>query len=461
MLSALTPYSTASLVALGVALALVLLFEFSNGFHDTANAVATVIYTHSLKPVPAVILSGVMNFSGVLLGGVAVAYTLVELLPPDVLSPPNGNPAIAMLFALFASALFWNVGTWLLGIPCSSSHAVVGSLLGVGIANSILAVRGLGHGVDWGQVWSVMKALLFSPVLGFAGAWLLFHAAQLVLGQNKALFRPANPNSPPVWWVRGLLILTCSGVSFTHGSNDGQKSIGLIMLTIIGLFPAVYALNMGVGPDRMLAIAQAAEHALPLIQQHGDDEKGLGADAAQRLADRFHGVQSMQDVPERDRIGLRNDVYRVTSELKTVTEATGLPDAEKAAANESRSALKGSVEYAPTWVRVISALCLGIGTMVGYKRIVTTIGEKIGKTHLTPAQGASAELVAGVLIGTAGFSGLPVSTTHILSSGVAGTMTGSGAGLQGGTVRNIILAWVLTLPVTILLSGLLYYVLAG
>lgn len=461
MLHALTPYSTASLVALGIALALVLIFEFSNGFHDTANAVATVIYTHSLKPVPAVILSGVMNFSGVLLGGVAVAYTLVELLPPDVLSPPNGNPAIAMLFALFASALVWNVGTWLLGIPCSSSHAVVGSLLGVGIANSILAARGFGHGVDWGQVWSVLEALLASPILGFAGAWLLFHAAQRVLGRNKALFRPANPNSPPVWWVRGLLILTCSGVSFTHGSNDGQKSIGLIMLAVIGLFPGAYALNMAVGPDQMPAIAQAAERAMPLIQQHGDDEKGLGVDAAHRLAGRFHSIHDMQDVPERDRVGLRNDVYRVASELKTVTEAAGLSEADKAVAARSRVALKGSVEYAPTWVRVISALCLGVGTMVGYKRIVTTIGEKIGKTHLTPAQGASAELVAGVLIGTAGFSGLPVSTTHILSSGVAGTMTGSGAGLQGGTVRTIIIAWVLTLPATILLSGLLYWLLAS
>jgi len=261
--------------------------------------------------------------------------------------------------------------------------------------------------------------------------------------------------------VRRLLILTCSGVSFTHGSNDGQKSIGLIMLTVIGLFPAVYALNMAVGPDRMPAIAQAAERAVPLIQQHGDDEKGLGTEAAQRLATRFHSVQALRDVPERDRVGLRNDVYRVTSELKTVTEAAGLPDAEKAAANKSRTELKGSVEYAPVWVRVISALCLGIGTMVGYKRIVTTIGEKIGKAHLTPAQGASAELVAGVLIGTTGFSGLPVSTTHILSSGVAGTMTGSGAGLQGGTVRSIILAWILTLPVTILLSGCLYYLLAS
>lgn len=331
----------------------------------------------------------------------------------------------------------------------------------MGVANSVLASRGFGHGVDWGQVWSVLKALLVSPVLGFAGAWLLFHAAQLVLGRNKALFRPANPNTPPVWWVRRLLILTCSGVSFTHGSNDGQKSIGLIMLTVIGLFPAVYALNMAVGPDRMPAIAQAAERAVPLIQQHGDDEKGLGTEAVQRLATRFHSVQALRDVPERDRVGLRNDVYRVTSELKTVTEAAGLPDAEKAAANKSRTELKGSVEYAPVWVRVISALCLGIGTMVGYKRIVTTIGEKIGKAHLTPAQGASAELVAGVLIGTTGFSGLPVSTTHILSSGVAGTMTGSGAGLQGGTVRSIILAWILTLPVTILLSGCLYYLLAS
>lgn len=460
MFAAVAPSSPLALAVLLFCFVLVLAFEFSNGFHDTANAVATVIYTHSLKPVLAVVLSGVMNFLGVVLGGVAVAFTLVELLPPDVLTPPNGNPAIAMLLSLFLAALIWNVATWWLGIPCSSSHAIIGSLLGVAIVNSVTAARGLGQGVDWSQVWAVMRALFVSPLLGFFLAGALFRGLNLVI-HDRTLFQPTAVSRPPPWWVRGLLILTCSGVSFAHGSNDGQKSIGLIMLTIIGIFPAVFSLNPEVPSTALPGIVQAAQQAMPLIQYYGDDEKGLAVADTERIVQRLNGLNALTDLPADERPGLRDAVYHVNAELKTVSESKAASAAEKAAAKKLRSTLHDAVEFAPIWVRMLSAVCLGLGTMIGYQRIVTTIGERIGKRHLTPAQGACAELVGGILIGTAGYSGLPVSTTHIISSGVAGTMAGSGAGVQKRVVWQIIIAWVATLPATILLAGGLFWVFSG
>ena len=459
MLAHLIPASTGSLAVLVFCLVLVLAFEATNGFHDTANAVATVIYTHSLPPFPAVVLSGVMNFGGVLLGGVAVAYTMVELLPPDVLTPPDGNPATAMLVAIFLAALLWNVATWWRGIPNSSSHCLIGALVGIGIADALIGGRPASQGVDWSEVFSVLRALLVSPVLGFALAYLLFRLVSALI-HDRRLFEPTKEGQPPTLWVRILLILTCSGVSFTHGSNDGQKSIGLIMLTVIGLMPGYYTLNLQ-ADVKPAEVAQAAQQVIPLIRQFGDDQRDFAVNAAQNLSDRLGSVQRLSEIPERDRSAVRDNVYRVDSELKKASEHKGATAAEKAQAKAVRGKLRKTVEYAPWWVRVLSALCLGAGTMVGYKRIVTTIGERIGRRHLTPAQGGSAELVAAGLIGTAGFSGLPVSTTHILSSGVAGTMVGSGAGMQWGTVRNMVAAWVLTLPATILASGLLFWLLAG
>jgi PiT family inorganic phosphate transporter len=407
-----------------------------------------------------VILSGTMNFAGVLLGGIAVAYTLVELLPPDVLTPPNGAPAITMLLSLFAAALIWNVGTWYFGIPCSSSHAIVGALLGVGIANSVLAARGLGAGVPWDQVFSVGRALLFSPIIGFILAGVLFRIVRACI-RDRHLYEETSERKKPAWWVRGLLILTCSGVSFTHGSNDGQKSIGLIMLTIIGLMPVAFTLNMDLGHDRLAQASQRVQAAAPLIDRYGDDERGKARQQAGDLANTFGHAQDMNAIPADQRSQVRDAVYRVDAELRRVGTAKEATPEEKKTAAEARSALRSTVEYVPYWVRALSALCLGVGTIVGYRRIVTTLGERIGKKHLVPAQGASAELVAAGLIGSAGFSGLPVSTTHIVSSGIAGTMTASGSGLRGGVIWQIVAAWVLTVPATIVLAGGLFYLLTA
>ena len=467
MLSHLDPASALALGLLMFALIMVIAFEATNGFHDAANAVATVIYTKSLRPGQAVVLSGVMNFVGVLVGGIAVAYTLVELLPADVLSPPDGGPAVAMLVSLFVAALTWNIGTWWFGLPNSSSHCLIGSLIGVALGNALVRSRSIADGVHWPALWKVLEALALSPILGFLLAGALYFLCRKTL-HDKHLYEPVS-DKLPVWWVRLILILTCSGVSFAHGTNDGQKSIGLIMLTIIGIFPATYALNpqSGIPPNDLPAIMRQAE---PIISRYGDDERVAALAAARDIearpaVDRDSHARRLELGPEspaaKTRSSIRDEVYRVISELKHAEETKDISAADKARAHEIGAQLGKAVEYAPLWVRLLSALCLGVGTMIGYKRIVKTLGERLGKAHLTPAQGASAEIVSALVIGTAGFTGLPVSTTHIVTSGIAGTMVTSGAGLEYRMVSRIMIAWVATLPITIIIAGGLYYLLAS
>ncbi len=474
------PGSVAAIIALALCFALVLAFEFANGFHDTANAVATVIYTNSLKAEQAVLLSATMNFLGVLLGGIAVAYALVELLPPDVLSPPNGDPAVPMLVALFSTALAWNLFTWWFGIPNSSSHCVIGSLIGVAVGDALVHARGIGNSVDWGQIWNVLRALLISPILGFVGAGLLYVVVRRLI-RDPHLYEAPHEGRPPAGWVRGLLILTCSGVSFSHGTNDGQKSIGLIMLTIIGLMPATFALNP-MDAEGIKSLPQYATQAAPLVERYASGAKDA-LDAARRLqkagptlsADPGVGPRTeprasppqssdpgagAQLDPIATRSGIRAEVYTLSATLKGIGGDKKVSAEDRALANKLRGGMHSAVEYAPWWVRLLSAVCLGLGTMIGYKRIVHTLGERIGKTHLTPAQGASAELVGGLLIGTAGFTGLPVSTTHIITSGIAGTMVGSGAGINPSMLTRIALAWLFTLPITIAVAAGLFYVMA-
>ncbi len=447
--------------------AMVLAFEATNGFHDASNAVATVIYTQSLKPVPAVVWSGAMNFIGVLVGGIAVAYALVQILPPDVLTPPDGAPAVPMLVAIFASALFWNILTWFFGISNSSSHCIIGALIGVAAADALLKSRSLSQGVDWKQIVTVLEGLAISPVLGFVLAGALYGALRLIVRKGH-MFEPPKEGEPPVWWLRALLILTCTSVSFSHGTNDGQKSIGLIMLTIIGLLPATYALNPQ-AIDQLQQLGQHAGEAAPLIQKYGDDVKTQAMKSAQALqhagpqlaqqASQLKGDTQASDGDRATRAQIRGYIYDVISQMKHVGEIKEASADDKKQAGALLKEMSLPVEYAPLWVRMLSALCLGIGTMVGYKRVVRTLGERLGRQHMTPGQGLSTELIGSILIGTAGFTGLPVSTTHIVTSGIAGTMVTGGQGLQGGMLVRIALTWVVTLPVTMTISAVLFYVL--
>jgi PiT family inorganic phosphate transporter len=478
VLSNLDPTSALAVALLIFALLMVIMFEATNGFHDAANAVATVIYSKSLRPAHAVVWSGVMNFLGVLLGGIAVAYAIVELLPAEVLSPPDGGPAVAMLVALFVAALVWNIGTWWLGLPNSSSHCLIGALMGVALGNAFARSRTLSEGVHWRQIGTVLEALALSPLLGFLFAGGLYVLMRKVIHEPQ-LYQPAG-DRPPVWWMRAILIATCSGVSFAHGTNDGQKSIGLIMLTIIGLFPAAYALNPAPGGS-LGDIAGLMRAAQPLIRQYGDREKDAALAAAQSMVAPASagkpGAGSAEFEPEarvppgglefglkselaKRRASIRDDVYRVIAQMRHVSDVPGASAAERQRANQIAKHLGATVEYAPLWVRALSAVCLGLGTMFGYRRIVTTLGERLGTVHLTPAQGGATEVVSTLLIGLAGFTGLPVSTTHIVTAGIGGTMIGSGAGLRYGMLSRIVLAWVFTLPITTLIAGALYVALA-
>lgn len=469
MLVHFVPSSSIVIAMLLACFVMVLAFEATNGFHDSSNAVATVIYTNSLKPVPAVIWSGLMNFVGVLVGGIAVAYALVEILPPDVLTPPDGSPAVPMLVSIFAAALFWNVLTWAFGIPNSSSHCIIGALIGVAAADALLKSRSLAQGVDWKQIVTVLEGLAISPILGLVLAGGLYGILRLVVRRGH-LFEAPQAGQAPVWWLRALLILTCTSVSFSHGTNDGQKSIGLIMLTIIGLLPATYALNPDAGAQ-MAQLGQHAAAAIPLIRKYGDDVKpqalksalalqNAGAELpAQAAKLRQHSQPDARDGATRAQ--LRGAVYDVLSQMKHIGEVRDASPADKQQAASLLKQMGPPVQYAPFWVRLLSALCLGLGTMVGYRRVVRTLGERLGRQHMTPGQGASAELVGSLLIGTAGFTGLPVSTTHIITSGIAGTMISGGQGVQGGMLWRIALTWAVTLPVTIVLSGGLFYLLAN
>jgi PiT family inorganic phosphate transporter len=472
---------------LGLALLIALGFEFVNGFHDTANAVATVIYTNSMHPVLAVVWSGFFNFVGVMLSTGAVAYGIVTLLPVELILQVGSQAGYAMIFALLLAAIIWNLGTWWLGIPNSSSHALIGSIMGVGLANQLMAPAGQAtSGVDWSQAGKVFQALLFSPLVGFVASALLLLLMKFVIRAPK-LYEEPKANQPPPWWIRGLLILTCTGVSFAHGGNDGQKGMGLIMLILIGAAPTAYALNRTMPDSGAPAFVAAAQQAQGVFAAHaGSAPTAITVDAArQTVGDALRtkaidkppvyaalsvlsgdiGTQvkqygSIKHVPAAATPNLRNDMYLCADALRNLTKGkASFSKSEAATMKTFQGGLDNGTRFIPTWVKVGVAIALGLGTMVGWKRIVVTVGEKIGKTHLTYAQGASAEMVAAVTILGAQFYGLPVSTTHILSSGVAGTMTANGSGLQGRTLLNIALAWILTLPAAIILAGALYFIL--
>jgi PiT family inorganic phosphate transporter len=467
---------------LGVALLIALGFEFVNGFHDTANAVATVIYTHSLQPHVAVVYSGALNFLGVLFSSGAVAFGIITLLPVELILQVGTGAGFAMVFALLIAAIIWNLSTWWLGLPASSSHTLIGSIIGVGVANALMHGRDGTSGVDWAQATKIGYSLLISPLVGFVCAALLLLALKALV-KNRELYQEPKPGVAPPWWIRGILILTCGGVSFAHGSNDGQKGMGLIMLILIGTVPMAYALNRAMPAAQMtpfVAMAQATQRSLEryttapapadpraalatYVRTRAWDDSVLPALAAitGRIGEQIKMRGSLAQVPAEAVSNVRNDMYLTSEAMRLLAKdphASALDGEARANLVAFRKDIDAATKFIPLWVKVAVAIALGLGTMVGWKRIVVTIGEKIGKTHLTYAQGASAELVAMSTIAAADMFGLPVSTTHVLSSGVAGTMAANHSGLQLSTVRNLVAAWVLTLPAAILLSGALYWI---
>ncbi len=469
-------------ILLGVALIVALGFEFVNGFHDTANAVATAIYTHAMPATFAVVWAGFFNFLGVLFSTGAVAFGILSLLPVELILQVNGNAGFAMVFALLIAAILWNLGTWYLGLPASSSHTLIGSIIGVGVANALMHGLSGTSGVDWGKATEIGQSLLISPLIGFAAAAALFFLLKLLV-KVPALYKEPQGNQPPPWWIRGLLILTCTGVSFAHGSNDGQKGMGLIMLILIGTVPTAYALNRAMPDSEVIHFVENAKKASAAIMLKSpgaaavaDPRQALKSYVAEhkmtdatlpalaglvtQISDQVASYKTLAKVPAEVVGNSRNDMYLASEAIRFLgkDKASNLTKDDIATLNTFKKSLDGATKFIPFWVKVTVALALGLGTMVGWKRIVVTVGEKIGKTHMTYAQGASAEIVAAATIFGADALGLPVSTTHVLSSGVAGAMAANGSGLQWSTIRNMLLAWVLTLPVAIMLSASLFFV---
>ena len=495
-----------------LALALALSFEFVNGFHDTANAVATVIYTHTLKPVYAVVWSGCWNLIGVIVSSGAVAYGIIALLPHDlVMNVGTGDATgeyvgFAMIFSLLLSAILWNLGTWYLGLPASSTHTLIGSILGVGVANAVMNGHAWTQGLNWDQIYKVILALLVSPIVGFGASALLLLAAKLLVHREDLFKSPGKDEVPPPW-IRGTLIGTCTGVSFAHGYNDGQKGMGLIMLILIGVLPGAFALQSPseqgaygktvdlaqkanvifqsqastAAPAAPASDSQAPAAGSPAPELASVTKPKLGTPEQQTLnefvktgkatqetynafikessvvSSEVQGIQKFEDLPKDKREAVRKDIYLLADALAKLNKLKLIKDKDQAKTlADFQTNLETYTKYIPLGVKIAVALALGLGTMIGWKRIVVTVGEKIGKAHLTYAQGASAELVAFVTILGAGLQGWPVSTTHVLSSGIAGTMAANRSGLQKQTLINIVLAWVLTLPVCIFLGAGLF-----
>jgi phosphate/sulfate permease len=438
-----------NLIFFAFALLIAFGFEFINGFHDTANAVTTVIYTGTLKATPAVVYSGICNFLGVMVGGTAVAFSIVNLLPVDLLIDSASIRAIMMVVSLLLAGVTWNLATWWYGLPVSSSHTLIGSILGVGLANSLIT-RGNFSGINWAKAVEVGLSLLISPALGFLAAASLLLAMKRLVPEPR-LYRPPVEGDHPPNWIRGVLLATCGGVSFAHGSNDGQKGMGLILLVLIGFLPSYFALDL-THPDGARGLREAAISIRDIVatEKPGPKTPELLAEL-EAIITSLEGKTGFAEFTPTDRWTTRQTIYRVR---QNITQGGLSPFLSSTDAR--LKAFDHAIEYVPAWVMIGVALALGFGTMIGYKRIVVTVAEKIGKEHLTYAQGAAAEVVAAVTIGLADVAQMPVSTTHVLSSGVAGTMYANHSGLQGDTIRKIGLVWVTTLPAAILLAAALF-----
>jgi PiT family inorganic phosphate transporter len=391
-----------TLVLLVAALFLALSFEFVNGFHDTANAVATVIYTHSLPAPFAVVWSGFFNFLGVLFSTGAVAFGIISLLPVELILQVGSSAGFAMVFALLIAATLWNVGTWWLGLPASSSHTLIGSIIGVGITNALLRGRDGTSGVDWDQAFSVGKSLLVSPIVGFLCSAILLLVMKALV-RNPTLYEAPKRAGAPPWWIRGLLIFTCTGVSFAHGSNDGQKGMGLIMLILIGTVPTAYALNRALPDNRVATFHEASLAASNVIDAKAEGYAVIGnprpavtsyissheinggtypslAALVRDIAKQVESYGSLAKIPATDVGNTRNDMYLASEAVRLLAKdkAAELSAPELAKLAAYKTELDASTKFIPLWVKIAVAVALGLGTMIGWKRIVVTVGEKFG-----------------------------------------------------------------------------------
>ncbi|MGK9174917.1 inorganic phosphate transporter PitA [Yokenella regensburgei] len=478
-----------------LALVFVLFYEAINGFHDTANAVATVIYTRAMRSQLAVVMAAVFNFFGVLLGGLSVAYAIVHMLPTDLLLNVSSAHGLAMVFSMLLAAIIWNLGTWYLGLPASSSHTLIGAIIGIGLTNALMTGTSVVDALNIPKVLNIFGSLIISPVVGLVFAGGLVYLLRRFWGgskkRNRIHLTPAEREKQdgkrkPPFWTRIALILSAIGVSFSHGANDGQKGIGLIMLVLIGVAPAGFVVNMNATGYDITRTRDAVNNVETYFQQHPELlQKVTGVDPMAPVPaptntvanpSEFHchpdraivaldsakamltGIESYDKLPIEQRSQLRRIMLCLSDITDKVTKLPEVNTDDQRLLKKLKGDMLSTIEYAPIWIIMAVALALGLGTMIGWRRVATTIGEKIGKKGMTYAQGMSAQMTAAVSIGLASYTGMPVSTTHVLSSSVAGTMIVDGGGLQRKTVTSILMAWVFTLPASILLSGGLYWI---
>ncbi|CUX97254.1 inorganic phosphate transporter PitA [Candidatus Hoaglandella endobia] len=503
-----------------LALIFVLVYEAINGFHDTANAVAIVIYTRALRSQLASAMSGVFNFIGVWMGGLSVAYTIVHLLPTDVLLNVSSAHSLAMIFAMLLAAILWNFGTWYFGLPASSSHTLIGAIIGIGLTNALVSDNSVMQALNTPKLIEIFLSLIISPVVGLvlAGAMVLILRHYSLSNTQKRQRLHLTPverekqdgKSQPPFLTRIALIISAVGVSFSHGANDGQKGIGLIMVMLIGVAPAGFVVNMNASSYDISRTRDAINYLQQYYIQHHSSlfhvidyneqitppplgavntataNSGspllLSADSSAKLANSqahagskefscnlsnaliainralllFGKLNSYEQLNPEERSYVRYLLICIADTADKVAKFPETSTMDKRLLSKLRQDLLDMVEYAPIWIIIAVALALSLGTMIGWRRISTTIGEKIGKQDLTYAQGLSAQMTAAVSICIASYTGMPVSTTHVLSSAVTGTMLVDGSGVQGKTIKHILMAWVLTLPVAIILAGSLY-----
>ncbi|MGL9734073.1 MAG: inorganic phosphate transporter PitA [Symbiopectobacterium sp.] len=477
-----------------LALIFVLFYEAINGFHDTANAVATVIYTRAMRAEYAVVMAGLFNFFGVMLSGLSVAYAIVHLLPTDLLLNVNSAHDLAMVFSMLLAAIVWSLGTWYFGLPASSSHTLIGSIIGIGLTNALLTDTSVVDAFNVPKMISIFLSLILSPIVGMVVAGLILFVLLRFWNNNKKRKRvhltPADREKLDgkrhlPFWTRTALIISAIGVSFSHGANDGQKGIGLIMLVLIGIAPAAFVVNMSASGYEISRTRDAVVNLQEFYQQHSDalkhvidlsmplqvtetippanGVKEFHCDtsrvmiAIERLLGLLNNLNSYDQLNVEDRGRVRGLLMCIADTMDKVVKLMETTYEDRRYLNNLRQDMLKTVEYAPLWIIVAVALSLSLGTMVGWRRVTVTIGEKIGKRGMTYAQGVSAQVTAALSIGMASYTGMPVSTTHVLSSAVAGTMIVDGGGVQGKTLKNILLAWMFTLPVSLMMSGVLYW----
>lgn len=475
-----------AIVLLLLSLSIALFYEMINGFHDTANAVAMIIYTNSMKAGYSVIMAGIMNFIGVVLGGIGVAYVIVHLLPLDIMVSSNQNATLVMVFSLLISAVVWNLGTWYFGLPVSSSHSLIGSIVGVSIAFGMMNGFTFSQSVNWKVVYGILTALAVSPLLGFGFAFLIMKLSRKFAKNPKFFKTPTgDKKKKPNFWMRTGIIATGAGVSFAHGSNDGQKGIGLIMIILIGILPTYYALNMEAHQYKIMQTRDSAANLAKFYADNNDtltkllDEKRVISalkienkiaecnvnqvyNTTLEISKKLDGLKSYSELSKEDRWKIHTAVLCSDNFFGQVEGAYKLIDKDKSDyIADQRKQMITSTEYVPFWVIFAVALMLGIGTMIGYKRVVHTIGEKIGSKPINHMQGTVSQAMAMITILLANFAHAPVSTTHIVSSAVAGTMVAEpDGGVQKKTINTILIAWIFTLPVTAIMGAAIYVALS-